>query len=264
VHLTGESHGYYSDYKTAPLKHIARTLGSGFAYQGEPSPHRGGARRGEPSGNLSPMAFVNFLQNHDQIGNRALGDRLESMVDGTAIEAALAITLLAPPVPMLFMGEEWGSKTPFPFFCDFKGDLADAVRNGRRREFAGAYAKYGDNIPDPLEASTFHSAVPDWNAIDSAAGAARLKLVRELLALRRRHIIPRLAGAQFGDASARDDGLLRAHWRLGDGTLFDLVANLSAREIAHGESSSAGTFIWGGGLTGALSPWSVHWRLGTP
>jgi malto-oligosyltrehalose trehalohydrolase len=264
VLLTGESHGYYSDYETAPLAHIARTLGSGFAYQGEASPHRGGALRGEPSGELSPLAFVNFLQNHDQIGNRALGDRLESVADAMAIEAALAITLLAPPVPMLFMGEEWGSKTPFPFFCDFKGDLADAVRNGRRREFAGAYAKYGDNIPDPLEASTFHSAVPDWTAIDSTAGAARLKLVRELLDLRRRQIIPKLAGARFGEASLRDDSLLRAGWRMGDGTSLHLVANLSDRAIADDQGPSAGTIIWGSGLTGTHSPWSVHWRLGTP
>ena len=101
---------------------------------------------------LAPIAFVNFLQNHDQIGNRALGDRLESSVEPEAIEAALAITLLAPMIPMLFMGEEWGSKTPFPFFCDFHGDLADAVRKGRQKEFAGAYAKYGDEVPDPLEA----------------------------------------------------------------------------------------------------------------
>src|SRR5207237_8276306 len=112
--------------------------------------------------------------------------------------------LLAPMVPMLFMGEEWGSKTPFPFFCDFKGDLADAVRAGRRREFAGAYAKYGDEIPDPLAHSTFQSALPDWPARDSIAGPDRLKLVRELLAIRRQRIVPRLAGARFGGASVRD------------------------------------------------------------
>ena len=104
-----------------------------------------------PAAHLTPTAFVNFLQNHDQIGNRALGDRLESIAKPEAIEAALAITLLAPMVPMLFMGEEWGSKAPFPFFCDFEGDLAEAVRQGRRKEFAGAYAKYGDDVPDPLE-----------------------------------------------------------------------------------------------------------------
>ena len=132
---------------------IARTLASGFAYQGEPSAHRDGsaARRAERR-RSPPTAFVNFLQNHDQIGNRALGDRLERTADPEAIEAALAITLLAPMPPMLFMGEEWGSTAPFPFFCDFDGELAEAVRKGRRREFADAYAKYGDDMPDPLGA----------------------------------------------------------------------------------------------------------------
>jgi len=128
VLLTGETQGYYSDFQRSPLRDIARALGSGFVYQGEASAHRDGQLRGEPSGRLAPTAFVNFLQNHDQIGNRALGDRLEGMVPSEAIEAALAITLLAPAIPMLFMGEEWGSKAPFPFFCDFKGDLAQAGR----------------------------------------------------------------------------------------------------------------------------------------
>ena len=150
VLLTGEGHGYYRDYQRAPLHDIARALGSGFVYQGEASVHRGGVLRGEPSRQLAPIAFVNFLQNHDQIGNRARGDRLASHASADAIEAALAITLLAPAIPMLFMGEEWGSKAPFPFFCDFRGELADAVRQGRRREFAGDYAKYGDEVPDPL------------------------------------------------------------------------------------------------------------------
>jgi maltooligosyltrehalose trehalohydrolase len=264
VLLTHERHGYYADYASSPLKHIARTLASGFAYQGEASSHRGGALRGEPSGELAPTAFVNFLQNHDQIGNRPLGDRLESMADPSAIEAALAITLLAPLVPMLFMGEEWGSKTPFPFFCDFQGNLADAVRDGRRREFAGAYAKYGDEIPDPLDQSTFRSAIPDWASRDSTVGSDRLKLVRELLAIRRQRIVPKLAGARFGDASAQDNALLRAHWRLGDGTSLHLLANLSDRAVAISQPPSTGTIIWGDRLTDTLSPWSVHWRIGNP
>ena len=88
-------------------------------------------------------------------------------------------------MPMLFMGEEWGSNAPFPFFCDFKGDLADAVRNGRRREFAGAYAKYGDEVPDPLADIDVRSAVLDWDyARRQPAGRERLTLVRELLAIR--------------------------------------------------------------------------------
>ncbi len=260
VLLTGETQGYYRDY-IEPKRHIARALKSGFVYQGEASAHRGGQVRGEPSGALSPTAFVNFLQNHDQIGNRAFGDRLESNVNTDAIEAALAITLLAPAIPMLFMGEEWGSKTPFPFFCDFEGDLANAVREGRRREYAWAYAKYGNEVPDPLDQATFHSAVLDWDARNEPAGRKRLTLVRELLAIRRREIVPRLAGATFGDAHAADNGLLTAHWRMGDGATLHLLANLSDHAVAH-QAGTAGTKIWGGDVTGSIPPWSVFWHFG--
>ena len=262
VLLTGETQGYYGDYAKSPLRDITRALASGFVYQGEASAHRGGQLRGEPSGALAPTAFVNFLQNHDQIGNRALGDRLENIAKPKAIEAALAITLLAPMVPMLFMGEEWGSKAPFPFFCDFQGDLANAVRQGRRKEFAGAYAKYGDEIPDPLEESTFQSAVLDWDARNDAAGGRRLALVRDLLAIRRREIIPRLAGAAFGEADATDNGLLTSSWRMGDGTTLSLLANLSDREIIRPNGASKGTLIWGSELNGSIPPWSVFSRIG--
>jgi maltooligosyltrehalose trehalohydrolase len=262
VLLTGESHAYYRDYQRAPLGDIARALGGGFVYQGEASAHRDGRPRGEPSGSLSPIAFINFLQNHDQIGNRALGDRLESTVSVQAIEAALAITLLAPMVPMLFMGEEWGSKAPFPFFCDFHGDLAEAVRNGRRREFAGAYARYGDEIPDPLDQSTVQSAVLDWEAPHNEPGRTRLALVRELLTIRRREIVPRLAGASFGEAHAADSGLLTAHWHMGDGTKLSLIANLSERDIAHASPQIRGTAIWGSALGESMPAWSVRWHIG--
>jgi maltooligosyltrehalose trehalohydrolase len=261
VLLTGETQGYYGDYTKSPLRDIARALASGFVYQGEASAHRDGHSRGEPSGALAPAAFVNFLQNHDQIGNRALGDRLESVAKPKAIEAALAITLLAPMIPMLFMGEEWGSKAPFPFFCDFQGDLAEAVRRGRRKEFSGAYAKYGDEVPDPLDQSTFQSAVLDWESRNDAA-ASRLKLVQDLLAIRRREIIPRLAGAAFGKADATDDGLLTAQWRMADGTTLSLLANLSDRDIPRPAGESKGTLIWGTELKERIRPWSVFSRIG--
>jgi malto-oligosyltrehalose trehalohydrolase len=260
VWLTGETQGYYRDYVKSPIRDIARALGSGFVYQGEASMHRGGRLRGEPSGQLAPTAFVNFLQNHDQIGNRALGDRLESNVGAGAIEAALAITLLTPAIPMLFMGEEWGSKAPFPFFCDFEGDLADAVRNGRRKEFAGAYAKYGDELPDPLDPLTFQSAILDWGSRNERAGRERLALVRDILAVRRREIVPRLAGSAFGDAHAADNGLLTASWRMGDGATLRLLANLSDQAIEH-QTETAGTKIWGGEISGLVPRWSVFWRL---
>jgi maltooligosyltrehalose trehalohydrolase len=259
VKLTGEKQGYYRDYQRSTLSDIARSLGSGFVYQGEASEHRGGKARGEPSGGLPPTAFVNFLQNHDQIGNRAFGDRLENHVKPEAIEAALAITLLAPSIPMLFMGEEWGSKVPFPFFCDFKGGLAEAVRKGRRDEYAWAYATYGDDVPDPLSEATFRSAILDW---DNRTGSGRLALVRELLAIRRRHIMPRLADARFGAARAADDGLLNAHWHLGGGSNLFLTANLSDQTIPRSSEQAPGTPIWGKPEDG-MKPWSVLWQLET-
>jgi maltooligosyltrehalose trehalohydrolase len=262
VLLTGEAQGYYGDYQRSPRHDLARALASGFVYQGEVSAFWGGKRRGEPSGRLSPTCFVNFLQNHDQIGNRALGDRLESVADPKAIEAALAITLIAPMTPMLFMGEEWGSKAPFPFFCDFKGDLADAVRKGRRSEYAWAFAKYGDAIPDPLVEATFASAVLDWDARDTGPGRKRLELVQNLLAIRRREIVPRLADARFGRAQATDDGLLTADWRMGDGAILRLLANISNRDLPHAPVETAGTLVWGSEFKLGVPPWAVSWRIG--
>jgi maltooligosyltrehalose trehalohydrolase len=259
VKLTAEKQGYYRDYQRAPLSDIARALGSGFVYQGEASEHRGGQLRGEASGALPPTAFVNFLQNHDQIGNRAFGDRLENNVKPEAIEAALAITLLAPAIPMLFMGEEWGSKVPFPFFCDFKGGLAEAVRKGRRDEYAWVYATYGDDVPDPLSEATFHSAILDWESLNGS-GRERLALVRELLAIRRRHITPRLAGARFGEARMADDGTMKANWHLGDDARLLLTANLSDRTIAVQSGDTGGSPIWGK-PGDAMKPWSVCWCL---
>jgi maltooligosyltrehalose trehalohydrolase len=263
VLLTGETQGYYRDYERSPLQDIARALGSGFVYQGEPSVHRDGQPRGEPSGELAPTAFVNFLENHDQIGNRPLGDRLESNASAKAVEAALQVLLLAPAIPMLFMGEEWGSTVPFPFFCGFQGDLADAVREGRRKEYAWAYAKYGGELPDPLALSTFESAILDWESLNEETAEKRLVLVRELLATRRREIIPRLAGARFGEAHAASKGLLMADWRMADGAALQLQANLSNTAITRKPGEASAQQIWGGDVAELMPPWSVAWHLGT-
>ncbi|TPQ33436.1 malto-oligosyltrehalose trehalohydrolase [Bradyrhizobium guangdongense] len=259
VMLTGESAGYYGDYQGTWRIDLARALASGFVYQGETSAFWGNKPRGEPSGALPPVTFVNFLQNHDQIGNRALGDRLESIAKPRAIEAALAIMLLAPQVPMLFMGEEWGAKAPFPFFCDFHGDLATAVRKGRRQEYAWAYAKYGDEVPDPLDPDTPRSAVLNWDQ-RSAEEDARLTLVSGLLAVRHKEIMPRLGSVAAGEANVADNGLLTAHWRMADGTTLRLIANLSDQDIA--TPTITGTPIWGGEAGNRLPPWSVFWRIG--
>jgi maltooligosyltrehalose trehalohydrolase len=259
--LTGESNGYYRDYAQCPIDHIARALSSGFAYQGEASSHREGRTRGEQSGDLSPLAFINFLQNHDQIGNRPFGDRLAASVDEAPMTAALAVTLLAPMPPLLFMGEEWGSTRPFPFFCDFRGELAEAVRQGRRREFAQAYAQYGDDLPDPLAEETFRSAVLDWDEREQPRSHKRLMFVRQLLTIRRREIVPRLASVNFGSVH-RNGAVVTADWRLGDGSLLLLLANLS-NEAAHQPSAlHAGRSLWGDGRQDGLPPWGVVWSIG--
>jgi malto-oligosyltrehalose trehalohydrolase len=259
VLLTGESRSYYRDYAEAPRRDVARTLASGFVYQGEASPHRGGAVRGEPSAHLPPSAFVSFLQNHDQIGNRARGERLDQLVpDQRGIEAALAVMLLAPSPPLMFMGEEWGAEQPFPFFCDFAGDLAEAVRTGRRKEFAEEYiAGNPDDIPDPLSEQTFRSAVLDWSAREKPRHSRRLALVKRLLAVRREKIAPRLAGGVAPGEASFAGSVLTAHWPV-DGGRLALVANL-APEPARRAQGSPGMPIWGEPASPDLPPWSVHW-----
>ena len=261
VLLTGESKGYYRDYADEPLRHVARALSSGFAYQGEISLHRSGRRRGESCASLAPPAFVNFLQNHDQIGNRPLGNRLATQASEAALNAALAITLLAPMPPLLFMGDEWGSRQPFPFFCDFPEPLATAVRNGRRAEFKDAYAEMGEAIPDPLAETTFRLAKLDWSARPAPAGQRRLALVRDLMSVRRREIVPHLPHAQFGAAQC-DGTVLTAHWPLGNGTALILLANLADAEADRPSRFQAGRTIWGGDPGSKLPAWGVFWSVG--
>jgi maltooligosyltrehalose trehalohydrolase len=262
VLATGETGGYYRDYAERPREHLARILATGFAYQGEPSPHRQGAVRGEPSGGLSPAAFVSFLQNHDQVGNRPRGERLDVLASREAVEAALVVTLLAPMPPLMFMGEEWGAAQPFPFFCDFGGELAEAVRNGRRREFAEAYRHQERDgpVPDPLAEKTYRSAVLDWNARAEAPHRARHDLVKKLLKIRREVVTPRIAGSQRPRAAARFHGpVLLASWTFGAESLA-VIANLSD-QTAERPNAFSGEPFWRGTPGPTLPPWSVFWAL---
>ena len=134
VAATGEAAGYYADY-AGRTDQLGRALAEGFAFQGEMMPYRG-SERGEPSARLPPTAFVAFIQNHDQIGNRAFGDRLNAIAPPEAVRAVAAVYLLLPQIPMLFMGEEWARATAVPVLLRFRPELADAVRKGRREEFA--------------------------------------------------------------------------------------------------------------------------------
>jgi maltooligosyltrehalose trehalohydrolase len=233
VLLTGEQGGYYEDFAQDTAVKLARALSEGFVYQGEPSPHREGGGRGSPSADLPPYAFVSFLQNHDQIGNRPFGERLTTLADPRATEAAIALQMLAPQIPLIFMGEETASETPFFFFTDHHGALAEAVREGRRREFA-KFSDFADpvrreKIPDPNDIRTFERSVPHPGAQRSKT---RGDLYRRLLSLRATEIAPRLPGSRAAGASALGPAAVVAHWKMGDGALLTLACNLGEREAS--------------------------------
>ena len=242
VIATGETDGYYADYAAAPVRLFGRALAEGFAYQGEASAWRGGAPRGTPSAQLPPLAFVNALQTHDQVGNRAFGERIATLAEAAgradALRALLACVLLAPSPPMLFMGEEWAAGTPFLYFCDFGGELAQAVARGRRAEFAG-FARFADpglrdRIPDPNADATFERSKLDRREREREPHANWLALYRELLALRHAHLLPWLAGARSGTFELPAPGMLRVSWPLAGGRRWHLRAQLAAHPAPPG------------------------------
>ena len=230
VLTTGERAGYYADYADRPVERLGRALAEGYAFQGEHSPYRE-ALRGEPSAHLPPASFVSFIQNHDQVGNNAFGARLATLAEPDAMRVAATIYLLSPEIPLLFMGEEWGTTQPFPFFADFEPELAEKVREGRRREFAKFPAFRDDaaraRIPDPCADATFTSAVLDWAVAAQGEHRDWLGWYKDLLALRRREITPRLRGMAGGSGIFQPLGerALRTAWRLGDGARLTLLAN---------------------------------------
>jgi malto-oligosyltrehalose trehalohydrolase len=234
---TGETEGYYGDYAADPRGDMMVALREGFVHQGRPSPYRDGALRGELSGHLPSTAFVNFIQNHDQTGNRAFGERLTTLAKPEAVEALTALLILSPAIPLIFMGEEWGETHPFQFFCDFHGELAREVRQGRHHEFVRwpqfANAELRETIPDPNDPATFERSVLGWEGRDAKAGRERLALFRTLTAIRSKEIAPRLTGAfaaQGGTHSHGDRGL-SVDWTLGDGSRLTIVANLGGRSF---------------------------------
>jgi malto-oligosyltrehalose trehalohydrolase len=267
VLLTGETDGYYRDYADEPARWLARTLAEGFAYQGERSGHREGRPRGEKSTHLPLTAFVPFLQNHDQVGNRAMGDRLAAFVAPERLKLAAAILLLAPSVPLLFMGEEFAARSPFLYFCDFEGELATAVREGRRREFASFLRFAGEaareSIPDPGALETFLESKLPWDDLGRTEHARVLEHTSALLALRAAAIVPLLAeGEARGTYVSRAPCGIAVDWTFAERASLHLRANLGdtpchlipgqGRQIhAEGPAPAYDTF----------APWSGVWTL---
>ena len=244
VIATGETDGYYADFADDVWTKLARALAEGFAYQGDLSPHAG-KPRGAPSAQMPPTAFVDFLQNHDQTGNRALGERLIRLAGPRVLDLMTAMLLLSPHIPLLFMGEEHGEERPFLFFTDFEGELARAVREGRRREFASfaSFTGSAEEIPDPNDPATFAASRPDWSAAETERGRSFLARTRELLRLRHERLVPLLgaAGANAGHVLVAEDGLVGVDWRLSEAT-WSLRLNLA--RVERQAPATAGEVIW--------------------
>lgn len=241
---------------------LAKVLAEGFVIA---------AQENNPAVGCSvpPLAFVAYIQNHDLVGNRPLGERIFADAPPEAIRAIVSVYLLLPQVPMLFMGEEWGASTPFPFFCDYHGALADGVRKGRRDQLAKLdplpSAEDLQRAPDPQAESTFRSAQLVWDEIAEPSHSAWLDLYSLLIHVRQQHVVPLLTGLTqncgFGDVIA--PGAFTVTWRLKDSVQLHLLANL-CRQPQTRVPPLRGRLLWQTHYTdadGTLSPWTVRWTL---
>ena len=235
VVLTGETDGYYVDYKHRPVWYLGRALAEGFAYQGEPSEHRGGQSHGEASAGLPLEAFVNFVQTHDQIANRPSGVRLVHEADNTLFRAMMGCLLLAPSPPLFFMGDEFASSSPFFYFCDFPGQAGSQVAAGRLKEFE-RFDRYKDpavqaTIPDPNALTTFERSKLNWSESAEPMHRDWSDYYRQLLRVRRQKIQPfirkRVSSGRFGV----EGRLLRVSWQSIDGSRLILTANFDDHQV---------------------------------
>ena len=241
-HTAGDHEGYFADY-TGGMEDIVRTLRRGWFYEGQRSRNRG-APRGTPAEGLPPAAFVHCIQNHDQVGNRALGDRLTASVPLPVYRAASALLLLSPYTPLLWMGQEWAATTPFQYFTDHPPELGKQVTEGRRREF-GRFSAFADpaareRIPDPQDPATFERSKLRWDEAERPPHAGVRALYRELIALRRAHPALRRRDRAGFDAAALGEHALALRRTGEDGSALLLVVSfagaLSADLTAHAET----------------------------
>ncbi|HEX7888098.1 MAG TPA: malto-oligosyltrehalose trehalohydrolase [Ramlibacter sp.] len=230
VVLTGETQRYYHDYGADPLDLLARCFTHGMLFEGSKR-KEGGARMSVQAAPPQPLTtLVNFAHNHDQAGNRAHGERLSQLVPGDAAALPTLLALLTPAIPMLFFGEEWGAREPFLYFADWEGELREAVRAGRKREFG-----HGDahDLPDPCSRETFAMSRPDPARAQDDAGRERLQQVRDALRARRQWITPRQHMLLAGQHTAQRIGErgFAVQWRYDDGKMLGLELNLGDRPL---------------------------------
>ncbi len=257
VLLTGETEGYYESFAEAPAQQLARAMAEGFVYQGEISPHHG-TPRGTYSADLPTTAFVICLQNHDQVGNRAMGDRLTTLAEPRALAVATTMLLLSPKIPMLFIGEEWGTSTPFLFFTDHNDDLAKLIREGRRKEFQH-FAAFKDEalrakIPDPNDPATFTNSIPDPDEANSPEHAAIYAMYKKLLGIRLAHIVQGIPNCRSLGARALTPTAVIGAWRMGDAKTLTFAANFGNAPVACEVPPGTLLFTSNGHLEGGLLP----------
>jgi maltooligosyltrehalose trehalohydrolase len=223
--LTGERSGYYADFGS--LADLAKALHRAFVYDGGRSGHRR-RRHGRPPTGLPGTRFLGYLQNHDQVGNRAAGERSSALMGTGRLKIAAALVLCSPFVPMLFQGEEWGAATPFQYFTDH-GDpeLGRLVSEGRRREFA-AFGWSPDDVPDPQDPATFERSKLDWSEPGHPPHADLLAWHRHLIRLRRQ--VPALTAGDLSGVGVRIDE--EARWLVLERGSVSVACNLAAEEQA--------------------------------
>ncbi|GLK72507.1 malto-oligosyltrehalose trehalohydrolase [Ancylobacter dichloromethanicus] len=230
VLASGERTGYYAPYARDPVAAAGRALAEGFVFQGDPYPDADGDPRGTPCTQLAPDAFVAFAQNHDHIGNRPLGDRLAATLAPERLAFLRFVLMLSPAIPLLFQGEEALLTQPFPFFCDFDGELAEAVRKGRRSEFADFFDAHGASFPDPLSEATFISAKLQAEDMRTPQARAELDAFSRLTEQRRKLVWPLAASGFLGSEHRRTEDALRIAWHFDAGTLV-MVLNAGGRPV---------------------------------
>jgi malto-oligosyltrehalose trehalohydrolase len=222
---------------------------------------------------VPPTAFVSFIQTHDLVGNRVFGERIHALAPPEAVRAVAAIYLLLPQIPMLFMGEEWAATTPFPYFSDYGGRLAEVVRCGRREQLIRTGQldpKDTGRTPDPQAESTFRSAKLHWRELEEPAHASQTDWYRRILEARRKHIVPLLQSftQNCGRFRALGPGRLAVEWELAEGSTLSLAANLCAEPVC-GFPPASGEALWvegslpdaDGKCPGKLAAWTTRWSI---
>jgi maltooligosyltrehalose trehalohydrolase len=244
--LAGDHEGYYRDF-SGTVTDLATTLRDGWFFKGQRSEHFGGPRGTDPTG-LEPRRFVFFLQNHDQVGNRALGERLHHQIDPAAYRAATVLLLGAPQTPLLFMGQEWAAPSPFLFFTDHEPGLGRRVREGRRREFRSFSAfsdpRQQERIPDPQARSTFEWSRLDWRLSAVEPHASTLRLHRALLRLRREEPLLQSSPGRSVHVSALGEDSLAIEYRAGGRALLLAVRLRGAGPIEPRPQALAAEAAW--------------------